>query len=114
MNFYKHPAIYAQLRHLYWDLRQVRAFDQAKRRRLYRYIKVERLHLVESGASAEHVRLYCRMMADPQRPEREAALVAYESSVLEYARLETRLRLSGSCSLISEPEAPQLEGSNAR
>lgn len=114
MNYYKHPQAYSNLRQLYWKLRHIRAFDLAGRRRYYRHIKVERLYLVEQGASAEHVRLYCRYMADLNRPERIASLIAYEKAVLDYSRFEARLRLTGACSLISNLEAPQLEGSTAR
>lgn len=91
MNFYQRPDHYATLCHLYWQLRHIRAFDQSRRRLLYRRIKAERLRLVGQGCSSEHVRLFCRMMADPHRPEREAALVRYENAVTEYARLEARV-----------------------
>lgn len=92
MNFYKHPDLYGQLRQLYWHLRYRRSFDTAARRKWYRRIKAERERLVSGGASAEHVRLYCRYMSNPL-PDCPALrrLVAYEAAVVEYQRLQSRL-----------------------
>ena len=81
-------AEYSVLRNLYWRLRSVRGFDEAARRKWYRRIKVERERLVETGCGAEHVRLYCRFLADPSRREREEALTRYESMVAEWARVQ--------------------------
>lgn len=82
------PAEYGVLRNLYWKLRSVRGYDQAGRRKWYRRIKVERNRLVGIGFGPEHVRLYCRFLADPSKREREEAIVRYENMVTEWARLQ--------------------------
>lgn len=82
------PIEYATLRNCYWHLRAVRPYDQAARRKWYRRIEKEREKLIAAGASREHVRLYCRFLADPSRRERERALENYERMVREWARLE--------------------------
>ena len=94
MNFYKHPEAYTQLRQLYWHLRYRRSFDNAARRKWYRRIKIERQRLEEAGHSAEHLRLYCRYMSDPQADcPRLRRLMAYENAVIEWGRLQQRLAL---------------------
>jgi len=82
MRFHQPPAEFAPLRNLYWHLRSVRSFDGAGRRRFYRRIRVERERLVASGYSAEYLRLYCFLLADPLKLERERRLLAYVDAVL--------------------------------
>lgn len=94
MNFYKHPPLFMTLNHLYWNLRYRRSFDTAARRKWYRRIKMERERLVAGGASAEHVRLYCRYLSNPSADSPALRrLVAYEAAVFEYQRLQQRLAL---------------------
>lgn len=91
MEFYQHPRELAHIRSLYWRLRAIRAYDQAARRKWYRRIKRERERVLAQGWDSEHLRIYCRMMADPLRLERVAAVQAYERAAREYALLEARL-----------------------
>lgn len=51
------------IRNEYWQLRQLREFDQAGRRRLYRRIKEHKDALLADGFDAETLRLYCRQYA---------------------------------------------------
>ena len=92
MNFYQHPDCYSELRQLYWKLRNRRAYDLARRQWCYRRIRKERARLVAAGHSAEHVRLYCRWMANPSMRSTELRLVAYERSVAEYAIVLGKIR----------------------
>jgi len=91
MIFYRHPEAFANLRNLYWSLRQVRQFDQAGRRYFYRQIRVERDRLESIGFSAEHVRLYCRWMKSPNNEVRQARVVAFETMLIEFARLQSQM-----------------------
>lgn len=88
MRVYKHPQPFADLRQLYWQLRNRRAYDIALRRKLYRLIKTESLRLVSEGFSAEHVRLYCRYLSNPVASSPALArLQSFEDMLVEFARI---------------------------
>jgi hypothetical protein len=55
-----------RLSNLYWFLRYYGHRDQARRRKLYRRIAVERTRLVKLGIDGERVRLLCRYLANPR------------------------------------------------
>lgn len=95
MKFYKHPEPFSQLRQLYWHLRYRRSFDLAARRKWYRRIKIERDRLERQGFSAEHVRLYCRYMSNPQ-PQSPALhrLETFEAMLVEFARIQTLAKMA--------------------
>nr|CRY95482.1 hypothetical protein [uncultured prokaryote] len=88
MRFYRQPEQFRQLSSLYWKLRSLRVWDSAGRRKLYRYIRVERDRLVDSGMDAEHVRLFCRHMAssEPDSPCLRR-LMAYEDMLSVWSKL---------------------------
>lgn len=62
---FKHPEGFGPIRWCYWNLRYLRAWDSAGRRRMYRRIRKERERLVAGGVDPEYVRLYCRWMSNP-------------------------------------------------
>lgn len=61
----------------YWQLRSVRKYDQAGRRRWYRKIEDEKKRLLSAGVDAEEIRLFCRWMANPQNQGAEMRWQAY-------------------------------------
>lgn len=63
---------------LYWHLRYNRKWNEAKRRKYYRYIAVEKKRLIETGVDPELVRLLCRHLADPRNRHAEARYLIYE------------------------------------
>jgi len=57
---------------LYWMLRYRRAWDDAHRRRYYRYIAKEKLRLIEEArVDPEELRLLCRYLSNPQNRHAE-------------------------------------------
>ena len=80
-EFWKAPDWINVLANLYCRLRFVRRFDEAGRRKFYRYIAHERQLLVSSGVDAEYVRLICRHLADMTKSDRLAAIRRYEAAV---------------------------------
>lgn len=94
MKFYKHIDAFAELRQLYWRLRAIRAYDNAARRKWYRRIKIEKDRLEDIGFSAEHLRLYCRYMANP-REQCNALnrLRSFEEMLIEFARIQGSAKL---------------------
>jgi hypothetical protein len=83
---YSLPDWSVDLRHLYWFLRDVRAFDSAARRKYYRRIEQERGRLVSSGVNAELLRLVCRWLADPLDRSREALVVRFDARLSRQQR----------------------------
>jgi hypothetical protein len=65
------------LRNYYWQLRYLRPYDQAARRRYYRLIAVEKKRLHEEGVDFEEVRLFCRWMANPRNQSAEQRFLNY-------------------------------------
>lgn len=66
------PPWSGKLCNLYWFLRYLRAWDQAGRRRYYRYIAKEKRRLVEQvGVDQEEVRLLCRYLANTRNTHAE-------------------------------------------
>jgi hypothetical protein len=95
MKFYRHPEPFWKIRQLYWTLRNRRAYDFACKQRCYRAIRSERLRLEAIGFSAEHLRLYCRYMSNPQ-PQSPALhrLETFEAMLVEFARIQTLAKSS--------------------
>lgn len=89
MKYYQHPDAFMALRNLYWFLRYRRSWDLAARRKWYRRIRIERNNLENMGFSAEHVRLYCRYMANPgpQSPALKR-LQTFEAMLAEINRIK--------------------------
>lgn len=52
------------LHSLYWEVRALRPYQTALRRKLYRYIEQERKRLHEAGVDPELTRLLCRHLAN--------------------------------------------------
>jgi hypothetical protein len=52
------------LKTLYWHVRNIRPYQTALRRKLYRYIEQERKRLHEAGVDPELTRLYCRHLSN--------------------------------------------------
>lgn len=73
-----YPEWCGALRHFYWSLRAVRGYDQARRRKLYRYIRQERDRLAECGINQELIRLLCRHLSNPTCRQQAARLAAFE------------------------------------
>lgn len=69
------------LNNLYFHLRMLRPFDTAARRKLYRYIAVEKKRLIESGVNAELVRLECRYLANTRNRHAERAYLRFKSKL---------------------------------
>jgi hypothetical protein len=67
------------LHSLYWFLRQVRPYQTAKRRQLYRWIAKEKKRLHEAGVDPELVRLLCRHLANTRNQHAEAAYLRYKA-----------------------------------
>lgn len=65
----------------YWHLRNLRAFDGAGRRRLYRRIADEKKRLIGSGVEAEEVRLLCRHLANPGNQNAEQKFRKYAAQM---------------------------------
>lgn len=66
-----HPS-FLRIRNYYWHIRSARPFEQAKRRRYYRYVEKEKRLLLAAGVDPEFLRLYCRQFAslDPAAGKR--------------------------------------------
>lgn len=62
---------------LYWQLRAVRAFDQNRRRVLYRRISAEKKRLRELGVDPEEIRLLCRYLSNPHCKHAKSRFFAY-------------------------------------
>jgi len=58
-----HPAWGSKLKQYYWIIR-VEGRNRARRRKYYRYVKAERLRLVESGLDQNLVDAYCRYLSN--------------------------------------------------
>lgn len=72
------PEWSGKLCNLYWFLRYHRKWNEAKRRKIYRQIAVEKKRLHETGVDVELVRLLCRHLADPRNRHSEARYLRYE------------------------------------
>ena len=74
-----HPEWGNQLKSLYWVIR-VESRNRVKRRRYYRYVRAERLRLVESGLAQSIVDAYCRYLAtlNPKAAEKYLHLISQE------------------------------------
>ena len=95
MKFYKHIDAFSELRQLYWRLRAIRAYDSAARRKWYRRIKIEKDRLENLGFSAEHLRLYCRYMANPlEQCNALDKLRAFEAMLIEFAKIRQSTKLA--------------------
>ena len=90
---WKRPAWAATLCNLYCRLRAVRKWDQAGRRKWYRYIRAERDYLVEHGVDAELVRLACRYYSKPGEGPAMDRLVAYEQVVIMLNAIQGNMAL---------------------
>lgn len=66
MQFYKYPEWSQMIRTHYWPLRYARAFDDARVRKQYRLIAVEKKRLQGEGVDSELIRLLCRHMVNPK------------------------------------------------
>lgn len=53
----------SEIRNCYWHLRQIRPFQSAKRRKLYRVIQKHKAILISDGLDPELLRLWCRQFA---------------------------------------------------
>lgn len=73
------PEYAYRLANLYWQLRNVRDYDLAARRRWYRRIAVEKKRLRMEGVEGEELRLLCLCLASPNRAGRWERLQAYRS-----------------------------------
>jgi len=52
-----------EIRNLYWHIRQLRPFQSALRRKLYREVVKRKCQLIEAGVDSERLRLFCRALA---------------------------------------------------
>ncbi len=79
------PRWARDLKHFYWMIR-VEGRDKSKRRRYYRYVKKEKIRLVEMGVEEELVRLACRYLVDlnPVSGERLQQRLAKPSPQLSF------------------------------
>lgn len=75
------PSYASTLCNLYWQLRARRAYDLAKRRRLYRYIKAEKNKLFLAGHDKEEIRLLCRHLANTSDRHAKEALLRYAAQL---------------------------------
>lgn len=67
---------------LYWKKRNLRAFDQAGRRAIYRVIAQEKRRLLEeTGVDTEELRLLCRHLANTRDRHAEARWQAYAAQL---------------------------------
>ena len=71
------PPYASTLCNLYWQLRDRRAFDFAKRRRIYRYLECEKKRLFLEGVDQEEIRLLCRYLANTANKHAEVAFCRY-------------------------------------
>jgi hypothetical protein len=67
----------SQIRNHYWHLRNIRSFQQAKRRKLYRDIAKIKAVLIADGFNPEHLRLWCRQYTRCQPDAAKARLSRY-------------------------------------
>lgn len=95
MIFYRDPVAFSKLRQFYWQLRSIRAYDQAARRKWYRRIKTERERLASLGFSVEHLRLYCRYLARPFEQNKALhRLQTFEAMLVDFARMQQAAKIS--------------------
>lgn len=82
------PGWARTLANLYWRLRAVRKYNQAARRKWYRYIRRERDYLEQQGVDSELVRLACRYLNRPQEGNALDRLLAFELVVIQLHRIQ--------------------------
>ena len=75
------PPWSTTLCNLYWKKRNLRAWDQAGRRSIYRQIEKEKRQLVEAGVDQEEIRLLCRHLANMQDRHAETRWRAYAAQL---------------------------------
>lgn len=73
-----YPEWTANLRNLYWQLRQLGRVER-HRRRIYRHIEAEKKRLEALFFDPEEIRLLCRHLANPRRKRAESTYFAYKA-----------------------------------
>ena len=84
--FYIMPDWSSRLANLYYFLRCYGHRNQARRRKLYRQIAIEKKSLLEAGVDSEEVRLLCRHLANLSNRHASRRLIGYSAQL----RLELR------------------------
>lgn len=79
--YYAMPAWSSRLANLYYLLRCYGHRNQARRRKLYRFIANERKRLLEAGVDGEEVRLLCRHLANPSNRHAAGRLAGYSAQL---------------------------------
>lgn len=77
-GWYVHREWGQPLRNMYWQLRMLRAHDEAGRVKWYRRIRKERIRLHSLGFDQEYTRLYCRFLANTKNEAAMRRLWAFE------------------------------------
>lgn len=72
------PEWSGKLCNLYWHLRYNREWNEAKRRKYYRYVAYEKKRLYETGVDPELLRLLCRHLVNLQNKRAEAIFYNYQ------------------------------------
>lgn len=72
---------FSKLMNLYWHLRYTR--NKSTKRNHYRYIAKEKKRLLEAGADAEELRLFCRSLASQWNIHAERRLIAYRKQIID-------------------------------
>ena len=72
------PKWGSTLANLYWNLRIIRNYNQALRRKYYRKIAHEKKRLEKIGVDPECVRLLCRFLANTRNPHAEQRFLFYK------------------------------------
>jgi hypothetical protein len=70
----------AQIRNIYWHIRQVRPFQTALRRKHYRDASKIKEHLISSGIDEEELRLWCRTFTKKFAKSAELRLQRYREN----------------------------------
>ena len=73
--------MFGKLTHFYWFIRYY-SRNKSKKRKYYRYVAAEKKRLIESGADAEELRLYCRALSGRLNVHAERRLEAYRKNQL--------------------------------